>query len=270
MGIDREKIYLTTSEFAELNGVNKRTLHYYHRLGIFSPDAVGVNGYRYYTLEQSIELENILMLRELNMSIEEIKNYISKPSQECFIDLADQKCEEIDREVRILKDRKKYWKEKKQQLILCNGIEDGKIELVELEKNYVLKTPCNFNDYNIELLLDHLKRAWDLEGYKVGCGSYISLEKILSGNFDDYDGFYTPLHKKLNKAECSIRQKGKYIRGYIKGEWKRIEEFYKYLFSFADKKGVKLIGEAYEIGLNEYAISRKEDYITQITIKIED
>ncbi|WP_286312032.1 MerR family transcriptional regulator [Romboutsia ilealis] len=75
-------IYFTAGEFAKLHHINKRTLHYYDSVGIFSPKHKGENGYRYYTYSQSIDLENILALRELNMSIEEIQNYISKYSKE--------------------------------------------------------------------------------------------------------------------------------------------------------------------------------------------
>ena len=39
---------------------------------IFSPKHKGENGYRYYTYSQSIDLENILALRELN------RKYLSK------------------------------------------------------------------------------------------------------------------------------------------------------------------------------------------------
>lgn len=37
---------LTTAQFAKLHGVNKRTLHYYDDIGLFSPRAKGENGYR--------------------------------------------------------------------------------------------------------------------------------------------------------------------------------------------------------------------------------
>lgn len=36
---------LTTAQFAKLHGVNKRTLHYYDDIGLFSPRAKGENGY---------------------------------------------------------------------------------------------------------------------------------------------------------------------------------------------------------------------------------
>ena len=48
---------LTTAQFANLHKVNKRTLHYYDTIGLFSPKSKGENGYRYYGLSQSVEFE---------------------------------------------------------------------------------------------------------------------------------------------------------------------------------------------------------------------
>ena len=42
----KSKIQLTTAQFAKLHEVNKRTLHYYDTIGLFSPDTKGDNGYR--------------------------------------------------------------------------------------------------------------------------------------------------------------------------------------------------------------------------------
>ena len=63
---------LTTAQFAKLHEVNKRTLHYYDEIGLFHPLTKAENGYRYYDISQSIDFEYIRMLKELNMSIEEI------------------------------------------------------------------------------------------------------------------------------------------------------------------------------------------------------
>ncbi|MEG2037088.1 MAG: MerR family DNA-binding transcriptional regulator, partial [Ruthenibacterium sp.] len=65
----------TTGQFARMHHINKRTLHYYDSIGLFSPAGVGENGYRYYTYLQGTALEMLLTMRELDMSIEEIDRY---------------------------------------------------------------------------------------------------------------------------------------------------------------------------------------------------
>lgn len=63
---------LTIAEFAKLHKDNKRTLHYYDNIGLFSPKSKGKNGYRYYDSSQSVDLEYIRTLKDLDMSIEEL------------------------------------------------------------------------------------------------------------------------------------------------------------------------------------------------------
>ena len=70
-----KKFLYTTGQFAKLNGINKRTLHYYDEIGLFSPEFKEENGYRYYTCFQTVQLELIVTLRKIGLSIEEIIRY---------------------------------------------------------------------------------------------------------------------------------------------------------------------------------------------------
>lgn len=99
----KNKKYLyTTGQFAKLNGVNKRTLHYYDEIGLFSPEIKGENGYRYYTCFQMVQLELILMLRRVGLSIEEIIRYQQSPSGTSFADLIAEKKQLIDKSIQEL------------------------------------------------------------------------------------------------------------------------------------------------------------------------
>ena len=68
---------LTIGQFAALHGINKKTLMWYDETGLFKPAAINPeNGYRYYTYHQSPVLETILLLRELEVSIDEIQEFM--------------------------------------------------------------------------------------------------------------------------------------------------------------------------------------------------
>ena len=64
------KYFLTSGEFAKMNGINKRTLHYYNDIGLFRPEMIDENGYHYYSRFQAVQLEMILIFRRLGLSIE--------------------------------------------------------------------------------------------------------------------------------------------------------------------------------------------------------
>ena len=132
----RETIRLTTAQFAKLHNVNKRTLHYYDYIGLFSPCHKGENGYRYYDYSQSIDFEYIRMLKEINLSIEEIKTFIHSFDEQRFLDTVSGKQKEIDMEIRKLKAVKSVLNQKKEHLLLCQQIIDMRIEVADLKEEY--------------------------------------------------------------------------------------------------------------------------------------
>lgn len=60
------------AEVAKMSGVTARTLRHYDDIGLLEPAYVGANGYRYYEQEQLLRLQQILVLRELGLSLAEI------------------------------------------------------------------------------------------------------------------------------------------------------------------------------------------------------
>jgi DNA-binding transcriptional MerR regulator len=69
----------TVKQLSDLAGVSVRTLHYYHEIGLLNPSRVGQNGYRYYEQEAVFRLQQILFLRELDLSLNEVKAIVDMP-----------------------------------------------------------------------------------------------------------------------------------------------------------------------------------------------
>ena len=75
--MEKNKKLLTIGQFASLHSINKKTLMWYDEIGLFHPAFIHPqNGYRYYSYEQSPVLETILLLRELNLPISEIQDFM--------------------------------------------------------------------------------------------------------------------------------------------------------------------------------------------------
>lgn len=64
-------------EVADMAGVSVRTLHHYDQIGLLIPHHIGENGYRFYSDEDLFELQQILFLRELDFSLENIKKMLN-------------------------------------------------------------------------------------------------------------------------------------------------------------------------------------------------
>ncbi len=62
-----------SSQFAQKASVTVRTLRYYDKVGLLSPSQYTESGYRLYTHEDLLSLQNILALKFLGFSLEEIR-----------------------------------------------------------------------------------------------------------------------------------------------------------------------------------------------------
>ncbi len=69
----------TVKQLASLAGISVRTLHYYDQIGLLKPASVGENGYRYYDKEAALRLQQILFYRELDFTLDEIAQILSRP-----------------------------------------------------------------------------------------------------------------------------------------------------------------------------------------------
>ncbi len=69
----------TVKQLAALAGVSARTLHYYDEIGLLRPERSPANGYRIYQRSAVLRLQQILFLRELGLSLDEIRAVLDRP-----------------------------------------------------------------------------------------------------------------------------------------------------------------------------------------------
>ena len=67
-------------EVVELAGVTVRALHHYDEIGLLVPKARTAGGYRLYDDDDLLRLQQILIGRELGLSLEEIRRSLDDPS----------------------------------------------------------------------------------------------------------------------------------------------------------------------------------------------
>ena len=66
--------YMTVGEVAKKMGVTVRTLQYYDKEGLFSPSGKSEGGRRLYTDKDLVRLHQILSLKSLGFSLEDIRS----------------------------------------------------------------------------------------------------------------------------------------------------------------------------------------------------
>jgi DNA-binding transcriptional MerR regulator len=66
----------TVKQISKIAGVTARTLHYYDEIGLLKPGRIGENGYRYYSDESLLQLQQILLYREMDLPLDQIKHIL--------------------------------------------------------------------------------------------------------------------------------------------------------------------------------------------------
>ena len=87
-----KRTYLV-KEVAALSGVTVRALHYYDELGLLAPSGRSSAGYRLYDDDDLLRLQQILIGRELGLSLEAIRRSLDDPQFDRRAALAAQRAE---------------------------------------------------------------------------------------------------------------------------------------------------------------------------------
>lgn len=72
----------TVKQVSDLSGLTVRTLHYYDEIGLLKPAYLTDAGYRMYGEEELRRLQTILILRQLDFPLREIKDILDEPDRD--------------------------------------------------------------------------------------------------------------------------------------------------------------------------------------------
>ena len=118
-------------------------------------------------------------------------------------------------------------------------------------------------------MIEHAKKFHTNRLFNHNFGSMISIDKIIKNDYNNYDYFFTKIKNPVYKKGLFIKPKGKYIKAYFKGNWDNLPDTYNKILALAKENNLKLLGYAYEEGINELTIKNMDEYITQIIIHCE-
>lgn len=267
-----QQVHLSTGQFAKLLNVNKDTLLYYDKVGIFSPEIIASNGYRYYSIYQADVFKVILILKELDMSLKEIKQFLDNRSPENLILLLAHKERALTKKIAELESMKKLVSDKinntKQALeiqaqdIFFENINDDQFFVFSHSKP--ITNEKNFYD-SIQQHVRYLENH-DIIPY-VSEGWMIRVENVLNGEKHKYDFLYTKVEDSTYANH--IKEKGTYLVAYHDEGYMSIEKTYKRLVDYANDHKLNLKGYFYEdILLDELSVKGMEKYLVKISVNV--
>ncbi len=98
--------YLKIRDVAQRYDITARTLRYYEDVGLLSSARVEGYAYRMYDDKAIARLQQILILRRLNISVKDIIRVFSTPTADALLDVLQKKADNIDDEVALLHELK--------------------------------------------------------------------------------------------------------------------------------------------------------------------
>ena len=119
-------------------------------------------------------------------------------------------------------------------------------------------------------MFSYAKETWGMQQCRVGIGSYISIDKVRKGAWEQYDGFFTIALDNRKRKDVFLRPGGQYLCGCVKGAWEEIPLVYEKMLQYAREHHLELEGYASEMGMNDLVIQDEGEFLTRILIKLKE
>jgi len=264
---------LTISAFSKLSGVNRKTLIYYDRLGLFQPAHVAANGYRYYHRSQLDTIGVIHLFKELGMSLGEIRAYLDQREPEVTLKLLRKQEEHVRQQLMKLELARQMIVRRADNIEASMKIDTRHMHVVWQARTPVLRgcaVQASKQQFPEELWQDfqqRLQREHAPLGYPNGV--IIPREAMLRGDGDAISGMYCRM--TTAQHEQTYMPEGYYLVAYARGDYGDTERIFPQIFETVAREGYIIIGDAYEeYLLDEVVLQQPDDYLVQIMVQIEE
>lgn len=146
-GLDIKVNLIKIKDISSTYNITARTLRYYESMGLLSSTRNADYAYRMYDENAVKRLEQILILRKLNISIKDIQSIFNTSGTDVVLNVLGKKVENIDDEVSLLYELKEIILEFIQEIEHVNFSDNSDIKLL-YNKAKDIETQLNTSDYN--------------------------------------------------------------------------------------------------------------------------
>ncbi|MCB6992145.1 MerR family transcriptional regulator [bacterium 210820-DFI.6.37] len=269
---------LTVSEMSKLRNISIDTLKHYDRIGLLKPAYVNPqNQYRYYSAAQYDIIGLIIELRQLGMSLKDIKKYIENRNLANSLQLMEEKGAELKIRVKELAELSDLI-QKKIQLIKESQNRAALQELIiekVFPKRYAFTFFRNVKDdiegacAALELEQTLHSKAPTIAAAKLG--AFIPEKELsIQCQQDTFVNFIFIPEDEINAYETVIEiPNGKYLCSrYFGTLWQRRHQLNQML-NYINSNGLTVIGDGLQINIIDETVTENEnEFVFEIQIPI--
>ena len=263
---------LSISDFARFSRVTRDTLLYYDRIGLISPLFRGENDYRYYSGRQLAHINMIRTLKELGMTLEEIKGLKDLRTPEMAVEVFKRQIEKIDQRIGDWVRARKLLITLQKSIHSVTGVDEKEITIqYKPAEAIVLGAQNDYtqgkNDY--DALLDFYHEVGEKYPHldlNYSVWAVFSEERIKRGDWDWPDRYYFNNPEGQDKKPAAL-----YATGYTRGGYGQHDDLYNRLINYININNFEICGNAYEeYPLNEICIADDNNYLIRVMIMVRE
>lgn len=274
--MEKKKDYFTIGEFGALFDVSKQTLQFYDKNGVFQPEYRAENGYRYYAFTQIETFEVLLMLRELDVPLKEIREHLKTPTPERFLALLDRQKAELENRMKKLEHTLEYIDYKRK--VTEEGIHAPlrKVVFEQLRDEYLITTDYSGEDDARSIqtaVAKHFRFCRDIGlTEQKAIGAIIPVDSVTQDSYH-YSKFYTLVDPNevapTAGTEPIVDSGGSYIAVYDNKGYENICELCHLLLDYAKKNHLWLDDSFYEdVILDDFSVPGYYNYLVKVSIRV--
>ncbi|MBN2898760.1 MAG: MerR family transcriptional regulator [Clostridia bacterium] len=260
-------------ELADIFNISADTLRHYDKINLLKPDQNEKNKYRYYSIRKFFLLSRILFLKNLNIPLGGIKEYLNDQNTDHLLKLLRKKEQDIDREIEHLNNMKLKIASK------VNLIHESALYMDQMRICHLPERKGVFLD--IENVEDDAERkrtfsahesflkvsSWLIEGQIY---TALKMADILNREYLNYKYFVEIVSpENTPSTQITIIPEMDYLCLIFRGPYSEFIHAYDSMLSWIDEHGYRVAGDAIEKNIMDYGFtSSEEEYISEIQIPV--
>ena len=269
------KSYYTAGELATIFGITKQALLYYDKRDILKPEFISDNNYRHYSMNQYMLLEIIIALRKLDVSIEEIKDYLNNRNPDSLEELLVKKQTTLEEQIRTAEAATAKITSMRKKINHARLLHCGKITLEHRHKQTIIVSDLASvvdDTERITIYARHNLELFDSPYFKEKATGWV----VSSDGYFNHDNrkamaYYTTVNSSYAGSNATILAAGLYLSIHYKGIFHSSGHTLKEMFNdFLERNRLRVVSNIYCMPLIDHWLANKEtEYITRISMQVE-
>ncbi len=265
------KDYYKISEISKLYGIGVDSLRYYEKLGIIKPYR-DKNRYRLYSLKDMYKLNMIRDLRNLDFSMQQIKEYLEEQSIKNTLDLLCREQDLVRQRLQELKDKDHLLCQRITTLQKALRTDAGKIAKKSISRRLCVQLNEHMTrDEEMDFAIKKLHRKYEGKICDLGnqtVGAFLSMEDIRHGISNVYNSVFFVLQDDSIGHDFELPE-GEYLSCFYRGNYEQNGWLVQGLMDYAKTKNLEVIGTPFELyAIDNRDTANEEEFLTEIQIQI--